>query len=113
MSNRKWAQTARDELYAGQTVQIRPRGHSMTGRINDGDLVTLAPCSPDNLAAGDIVLARVQGRRFSHLVLHLIHERDGERFLVGSVTGREDGWIGAADIYGKVTEISSSGAESN
>ena len=111
MSNRQWARTARDELGAGRVVQTRPRGHSMSGRIGDGDLVTLAPCAPDDLAAGDIVLARVQGRRYFHLVLHLIWQRDGDQFLIGSATGRLDGWIGGAAIFGKVTAIESDNAD--
>ena len=111
MNNRQWAQFARDELRAGRTAQVRPRGHSMTGRINDSDLVTLAPCAPNDLAAGDIVLSSIKGRRFFHLVLHLIYERDGERFLIGSATGRLDGWIGSNDIFGKVTQVESESAE--
>ncbi len=77
----------------------------MTGRINDSDLVTIAPCRAQNLEAGDIVLARVRGRRFSHLVLHLIHEREENKFLIGSNHGRLDGWIGIDDIFGNVSAI--------
>ena len=105
MPKRQWAQFARDELQAGRSAQVRPRGHSMTGRIGDGDLVTIAPCGKDDLAADDIVLARVQRRRFSHLVLHLIHERDENLFLIGSNNGRLDGWIGFDDIFGKVSAV--------
>ena len=77
----------------------------MMGRISDGDLVTLSPCFPGDLAVGDIVLARVQGRRLFHLVLHLIHEANDGQFLIGSSNGRLDGWIGFDDIFGKVTAI--------
>jgi hypothetical protein len=51
-----WANFAMERLQKGETVQIRPSGHSMTGRVNHKDLVTLAPCDPDELAVGDIVL---------------------------------------------------------
>lgn len=79
----------------------------MEGRISDGDLVTLSPVAGEDLAAGEIVLARVKGRRYFHLVLHLIHDCDGELFLIGSNNGRLDGWIGRDDIYGVVTSIES------
>ena len=105
MTNRQWAQFARDELQAGRSVQVRPRGHSMTGRISDGDLVTLILCTAEDLAAGDIVLARVKGRRLFHLVLHLVHERSDGQFLIGSNNGRLDGWIEFDDIFGKVGAI--------
>ena len=107
MAQRQWAQIARDELAAGRTVKIRPRGHSMRGRIGDGDLVTLKPCVADDLATEAMVLARVKGRRYFHLVLHLIHRRDGDSFLIGSSTGRLDGWVSAANIFGVVTAVES------
>ena len=48
-----WATTAREALQSGESVEIRPRGHSMTGKVNDRDHVTLAPCDPDELVKGD------------------------------------------------------------
>ena len=53
-----WATFAKEALAKGQTVQIKPRGHSMKGKVNDGDLVTVQPCDPTELKVGDIVLAR-------------------------------------------------------
>ena len=77
----------------------------MTGRINDGDLVTLAPCRTEELAVGGIVLVRIQGKRFAHVVLHGILSVEGERFLIGSHQGRVDGWVDQGDIYGVVTGV--------
>ena len=39
-----WAKFAIEKLKQGETVQIRPRGHSMKGKVNDGERVTVAPC---------------------------------------------------------------------
>ena len=50
-----WAKFAIEKLKKGETIQIRPRGHSMKGKVNDGDLVTVAPCKPEELSVGDIV----------------------------------------------------------
>jgi hypothetical protein len=40
-----WAKFAIEGLQAGRTVEITPRGHSMKGKVNDGDHVTLRPVS--------------------------------------------------------------------
>lgn len=40
-----WVNDARRELAAGREVQVRPVGGSMRGRIESGQLVTLAPVS--------------------------------------------------------------------
>lgn len=39
-----WAKFAIERLRLGETVKLRPRGHSMKGKINDGNLVTVEPC---------------------------------------------------------------------
>jgi hypothetical protein len=96
-----WAKFAVEALQKGETVKIRPRGHSMRGKVNDGDIVTLAPCDPQKLAPGDIVLVRVRGNIF----LHLIKAAQGSRFLIGNNRGRVNGWVGANSIYGIATEI--------
>ncbi len=58
-------------------MQVRPHGRSMTGRFSDGDLVTLTPCRVRELTVGDIVLVRIQGKRFAHVVLHGILSVEG------------------------------------
>lgn len=98
-----WAKFAIEGLQKGETVQIRPRGHSMTGRVNNGDLVTVAPCEPSTLVVGDIVLVRVRGTDY----LHLIKAIDGERFQIGNNRGGINGWIGKHGIYGKAVKVES------
>ncbi len=105
MGKREWAQTALALLQKGKPAQVRPVGHSMRGIINNGDLVTLAPCEAQTIKAGDVVFARIQGRRYSHLVLHLVLECKDGRFLIGNNFGRIDGWITAQNIFGKVVDI--------
>lgn len=96
-----WAQFAIEALGRGETVQIRPRGHSMRGRVNDGDLVTVAPCDPVRLQVGNIVLVRVKGTDY----LHLIKAIDSGRFLIGNNRGGINGWVGAHCIHGIATKI--------
>ena len=96
-----WATYACERLRRGETVQLRPRGSSMTGRVNDGDLVTVAPCDPATLKAGDIVLVRVRG----HEYLHLIKAIQGQRFLIGNNRGGVNGWVGGGAIFGVATKV--------
>ena len=100
-----WTTEAITALQKGDAVQVRPPGHSMTGRINHGDLVTLSPCLTEDLIAGAIVLVRIQGKRFSHIVLHGILSVEGNKFLIGSHQGRIDGWVEVGDIYGIATKV--------
>lgn len=107
MARSTWATTAATQLLNGETIQIKPPGGSMTGRINNGDTVVLAPCTVIELKTDDIVLVRIRGRRYQHIVLHQILQCDGQRFLIGSFQGRIDGWVQANDIFGKAIEIKS------
>lgn len=97
-----WASRAIAELQAGRTVDIRPRGKSMSGKVEDGDLVTVAPCDPKSLVVDDIVLVRVGGREY----LHLVKARDGERIQIGNNKGHVNGWVGPAAVYGKAIRVS-------
>lgn len=102
MGDREWTSVAVEALARGESVQVRPRGHSMRGRIEDGSLVTLATCVPDDLAVGDIVLARVRGWL---LVLHQVVGVEAGRFEIGTTAGRSDGWVSAADIFGRMVAV--------
>ena len=96
-----WAHFAKEKLGRGETVQVRPRGHSMRGKVNDGDLVTLEPCDPDTLDVGDVVLVRVRGTDY----LHLIKAVDRGRFLIGNNQGGTNGWVGRHAIHGKAVRV--------
>ncbi|KAB8142231.1 S24 family peptidase [Chloroflexia bacterium SDU3-3] len=96
-----WATFAKEALRRGETVQIRPRGHSMTGKVNDGDRVTVAPCDADALQVGDIVLVRVHGTDY----LHLVKAVGQGRFLIGNNRGGTNGWVGRNAIYGIAVKV--------
>ena len=98
-----WASFAKEALGRGETVQIRPRGHSMTGKVNDGDRVTLEPCDPSTLQVGDIVLVRVHGTDY----LHLVKAIQQNRFLIGNNRGGLNSWVGKQAIYGRASHIES------
>lgn len=96
-----WAKFAIEALRRNETVQIRPRGHSMRGKVNDGNLVTLEPCDPTSLQVDDIVLVKVKGRDY----LHLIKAINGQRFQIGNNRGGINGWVGPNCIYGKAIKV--------
>ena len=73
----------------------------MSGKIDSGQLCTVIPAKTEDLKVGDIVLVRVRGRVY----LHLIKAVDGRRFLIGNNHGGINGWIGPHAIYGIATRI--------
>jgi hypothetical protein len=96
-----WANHAKKMLAEGETVQIKPRGHSMKGKVNDGDLLTVSPCELADLSVGDVVLVRCRGNDY----LHLIKAKDGERLQIGNNRGGINGWVGMNSVYGKAIKI--------
>lgn len=102
-----------ERLRAGETVQFRPRGRSMEPTIMSGQLVTVEPvvprpgCYPEGSIAveeGDVVLCKVGGRYYVHLVVD-DHDGTGTRFLIGNKRGYTNGWTPAEHIYGRVVKV--------
>jgi hypothetical protein len=96
-----WASEYITRLQRGEAVRFRPRGNSMRGKVEPGQLCTVEPVDPASLAVGDIVLCRVNGRQY----LHLVKAIQGERFQIGNNRGRINGWASRNSIYGKCTRI--------
>lgn len=96
-----WAAGYIEKLRAGETVSFRPRGHSMTGRIESGQLCTVVPIDPATLRVGDIVLCHVGGNDY----LHLIHAIAGTQFQIANNRGFINGWIDADAIFGKCVRV--------
>jgi hypothetical protein len=96
-----WALGHIAKLNAGETVSFRPRGNSMTGKIESGQLCTVEPVVHESLVVGDIVLCKVKG----HEYLHLVKAIQGKRFLIGNNRGRLNGWITANSIYGRCVRV--------
>jgi SOS-response transcriptional repressor LexA len=97
-----WATPYITKLKLGETVSFRPRGNSMQGKIESGQLCTVEPIEDyDTLEKGDIVLCKVNGSEY----LHLIKAIQGKRFQIGNNRGRINGWITANSIFGKCVKI--------
>ena len=73
----------------------------MKGKVESGDLVTLSPFPSESLEVGDVVLVRVHG----NVYLHLVKAKDKGRFLIGNNRGGINGWVGPDAVYGKAIKI--------
>ncbi len=96
-----WATQHIAKLRAGETVQFRPRGNSMTGKIESGQLVTVEPVDPAALSVDDIVLCKVNGSEY----LHLVKAIQGPRVQIGNNRGRINGWITGKSIFGRCVRV--------
>ena len=73
----------------------------MTGRIESGQLCTVAPVDPATLKVDEIVLCRVRGQEYLHLIKAIQHSR----FQIGNNRGGINGWIGAKSIFGRCIRV--------
>lgn len=97
-----WATAYIAKLREGETVSFRPRGNSMIGKIESGQLCTVQPVNDCSLLqVGEIVLCKVRGKEY----LHLIKAIQGGRFQIGNNRGLINGWIGASSIFGRLIRV--------
>lgn len=100
---RGWAEPHIARLAAGETVQFRPRGNSMKGRVESGQLVTVEPIRDHStLKKGEVVLCTVGGRDYLHLVTAVGADR---RFQIGNNKGHINGWVTSAAVYGRCVKV--------
>jgi len=71
----------------------------MKGKVESGQLVTLDPVVVADLAVGDIVLCKVKG----NVYLHLVKTLDQGRVLIGNNRGGTNGWTRA--VFGRATKV--------
>ncbi|MBE7466013.1 MAG: hypothetical protein HS116_21265 [Planctomycetes bacterium] len=96
-----WATRHIERLKAGETVSFRPHGNSMKGKIESGQLCTVAPIGAEGLQVGDVVLCKVNGKEF----LHLIKAIRGDQYQIGNNRGGINGWTSAGQIYGRCIRV--------
>jgi hypothetical protein len=74
----------------------------MRGRIESGQLVSIAPLAPADMLVDDIVFVQWHG----NYLLHLVKQIDGDRLLIGNNLGKINGWVPASAVKGKVVAAS-------
>ena len=95
--------TIASRVTTGSTVDFRPSGSSMAPLIRSRQLVTVAPVDPTTVDVGDIVLARVAGTVYLHLVSAV--NASAGRVQISNNRGRVNGWTNHAKIYGICTAV--------
>ena len=94
-----WADAAIERLKAGETTVVKPHGNSMTPRVKSGQEVVVEPIDLAALRVHDVVLVRVAGKVYLHLVRQI--SRTGNLFQIANNKGRVNGWVTGDHIYGK------------
>lgn len=90
--------TQAERLREGATVEFRPTGTSMVPLVHSRQRVRVAPADPALLEPGDIVLARVAGTVYLHLVTAVDTPR--RRVQIGNNRGRVNGWTSHDRVFG-------------
>ena len=75
----------------------------MVPLIRSKQFVTVVPVDPSKLAVGDIVLARVAGTTYLHLVSAVDHAN--ARVQISNNRGRVNGWTGHSRVFGICTAV--------
>ncbi len=73
----------------------------MKGKIASGQLVTIEPLTGKKLKKDDIVLCKVNGTQY----LHLIKAIQGDRYQIGNNIGRINDWTNINSIFGICTQV--------
>jgi hypothetical protein len=75
---------------------------SMRKAIKHGQTLTISPIGdPKEIQVGDLVL--VKWHRSN--IFHVVEDIQDDRYLIVNSLGKENGWVSAEDILGKVTKI--------
>ena len=90
-------------LARGEVVEFRPTGSSMVPLIHSRQLVRVVPVDAAKLQVGDIVLAKVAGTVYLHLVSAV--DRARGRVQISNNRGRVNGWTSVAKVFGICTAV--------
>jgi hypothetical protein len=107
MAKRKSPDPLIEALENGQTYTITMADGgdlaSMRAVLKHGQTLTFAPVQDyGRVQVDDIVIVKWRGGGY---IMHLVGERQGDRFLIINSLGKENGWTHGRDILGRVTEI--------
>lgn len=85
-------------LRQGRTVTFIAHGSSMEPKILSGQKVTVEPVDPASVRKGDVVLARVRGRYY----LHLVKATKLDQVQIANNRGHVNGWTARAQVLGRL-----------
>ena len=94
------------KLREGETCKVTGIGNSMTPILKSRQPVICEPITEETeLEKKDIVLAKVNGHFYLHLIWSIRKNKDSETYLIGNNHNHANGWVSRNQIYGKVTKI--------
>ena len=100
------SKTTADHLKNGETCKVTGVGNSMLPILKSRQSVICEPVTEETiLKKRDIVLCKVNGHHYLHLIHAIKKTKKNTRFLIGNNHGHMNGWISRNQIYGKVVEI--------
>lgn len=73
----------------------------MVGKISSGQLCTVSPIGDKPVERGEIVLCKVGGNQY----LHLVKAVQGDRFQIGNNRGKVNGWTTVSGIFGRCIDV--------
>lgn len=88
-------------IQEGIKVNLKEGGNSMTPIIKHREQVTLSPVYTEKLETGDIVLAKVRGNYYTHLISAI----EGDRIQISNNHKHINGWIHRSKVYAIVSAI--------
>ena len=94
-------QNAQQRLVNGETIRIKTSGNSMSGKVDNGSFVTIEPVGDRVLKKKDVVLAKVNGK----LYLHLISGVREDSFQISNNHGHVNGWALKKNVFGIITKV--------
>jgi phage repressor protein C with HTH and peptisase S24 domain len=101
-SNMGWASDYIEQLKEGKSIECRPRGNSMDPKIKSGQLCKIDPVTKDTeLQKGDIVLCKVNGNQY----LHLISAIKGNQYQISNNKKHVNGTVTRSSIFGKLKSV--------
>ena len=86
-----------ERLRAGDTVTFKTVGGSMGGKVSPGAVVTVEPLGDRVLKKGDIVLCKVNGHHYLHLITGIRHKT---QYQISNNKGHVNGWTSRDNIFG-------------
>ncbi len=98
-------------LASGICVRFRASGTSMGQAVRDGEVVTVAPIHPHDVAVGDIVLCETRRGACAHRVQRLDRGPSGHRHLIlrGDASLEDDRPVAPAAVRGRLVRVERAG----
>lgn len=88
-----------DHLRQGETCIVVGYGNSMTPKLTSGEAVIMEPVNEDTiLEKGDIVLVKVNGRYYCHLISAIRKNS----YQISNNHKHVNGWVSKSKIYGRM-----------